>query len=367
MKTWKAVYMHDFNCVTSLGADVESNWASLVAGESGIAAQDVGFLKDVFVSKIPDTALNSFHSAIETRLEKILYKAAVQIVTKYRPTDRTAFILATTKGNISALHTGSTTQASLPHLARILATALGVSTEPIVVSHACVSGVVALSVAKRLLQMDEYDDAIVLAGDEIGDFVVSGFQAFQAISPFPCKPFDKNRAGVSLGEAGACVYVSTRPSAFKIVGESAINDANHISGPSRTGEGLYRSVSAALHEAGLQAKDIDYVSAHGTATAYNDEMEAIAFSRLGVSNVPVSSLKGVYGHTLGASGLLEVVIGLKCMEQSLLIPTRGFEELGVSQPLQVLNELKQQPIKYFLKTASGFGGSNAALLIENIC
>ena len=96
-------------------------------------------------------------------------------------------------------------------------------------------------------------------------------------------------------------------------------------------------------------------------------MESIAFSRLGLSNVPVNSLKGYYGHTLGASGLLETVITLKSMQEGILLPTLGFEHLGTSQPLNIVDRITEKPVHRILKTASGFGGSNAALLIEKIC
>lgn len=367
MRSWETVYIHDFNCVTPLGINLDTNWESLLAGEGAIEAQDVSFLRNVFLSKISDRLLDPCDATADTRLERLLYQAAFPVLEKHLPTGRTGFILATTKGNISSLRTGNADQASLTSMAQKLASKMGFVTQPTIVSHACVSGVLALSVAKRLIQMGVYDDVIVLAGDEVTEFVVSGFHAFQAMSPFPCRPFDKNRAGVSLGEAAACVYVSNSPGLFKIIGESAINDANHISGPSRTGEGLYQSIQGALLEAELSAADINFISAHGTATAYNDEMEAIAFNRAGLSQAPLNSLKGFYGHTLGASGLLETVIGLKSMQESLLIPTLGFEEMGVSQPLHILTEIQEKPISYFLKTASGFGGSNAALIIEKVC
>ena len=102
------------------------------------------------------------------------------------------------------------------------------------------------------------------------------------------------------------------------MGDATCNDANHISGPSRTGEGLYRSVKAALKEANIGAAQIDYISAHGTATPFNDEMEAIAFSRLGMEEVPLNSLKGYFGHTLGASGLLETIVGMHFMMKNIL-------------------------------------------------
>src|SRR3970282_2205767 len=177
---------------------------------------------------------------------------------------------------------------------------------------------------------------------------------FQAMSDAPCKPYSKNRNGVTLGEAAAAVLVSANKgsSKIKIIGDGSINDANHISGPSRTGEGLFRSIKSALAEAEIEADQIDYISAHGTATSFNDEMEAIAFNRLGLENTPVNSLKGFYGHTLGASGLLEAVIGIQSVLENKLFVSLGFDELGVSQSINVIEKNENKNSRYFLKTAS---------------
>ncbi|WP_207795697.1 beta-ketoacyl synthase N-terminal-like domain-containing protein [Sphingobacterium haloxyli] len=354
------------NCVTPLGMDLLSNWTQLLMGNGGIIRHDVGRIKNSYVAKFISEEAAGLLTPVQdsTLLERMLFTAAKPIASKYVLTPRTALVLSTTKGNVSLLQDGRMADAQLNVLANKMAEALGFQTQPIVVSHACVSGLLALSVAKRLIQIGQYDDAVVLAGDVVSEFVVSGFQAFQAMSPFPCKPFDKDRAGVSLGEAAACVYVSKEKGEFKILGEAAINDANHISGPSRTGEGLVQSVLRAGREASIDIKDIDFISAHGTATLYNDEMEAVAFHRLGLQDVPIHSLKGYYGHTLGASGLLETVIALKAMQEEVLLPTLGFEELGVSQPVNIIREAGYRPLTRLLKTASGFGGSNAAMLVE---
>ncbi|WP_321539373.1 beta-ketoacyl synthase N-terminal-like domain-containing protein [Flavobacterium piscinae] len=210
-------------------------------------------------------------------------------------------------------------------------------------SNACVSGVLAIAVAKRMIQVGVYDDAFILAGDEVSEFVLSGFNSFQAMSEMPCKPYDSDRNGVTLGEATAAVYLTSdnnkvESNAIKICGDGAINDANHISGPSRTGEGLYKSIESAIREANITVKEIDYISAHGTATLYNDEMEAIAFNRLHLQNVPVNSLKGFYGHTLGASGLLETVIAIESAKRNHLIMSKGFQHDGTSQSIAVIKE-----------------------------
>jgi len=366
---FEPVYIHDKNCVTPLGFDYLSNWNGLLRGMSSIVRNDLGRGKFIPVSKFTLEQARRLLTPAEdsTLLERMLFTAAKPIVEKHLPTARTALVLGTTKGNVSFLKERRTAEARLPVLARKMAKALDFQTEPVIVSQACVSGLLALSVAKRLIQTGQYDDAVVLAGDVVSEFVVSGFQAFQAMSLDPCRPYDKDRAGLSLGEAAACIYVSKVPGEFKILGEAAISDANHISGPSRTGEGLVQSVLRAGKEANIDIKDIDLISAHGTATQYNDEMEAIAFSRLELQEVPLHSLKGYFGHTLGTAGLLETIIGLMSLQFGTLIPTFGFETLGVSQPLNIIQRMSGIPDgarNRLLKTASGFGGANAAMIIE---
>lgn len=366
--SFSPVYLHAKNSVSSLGIDLSSNWNALVRGKSGIALQAVGKLGACYVAKLGEDLREQLISPSlpSSLLERMLYTAAQPVLEQHRITARTGLILSSTKGNIGYLAEGRESEAGLSVLAARLAAAWGIQTEPLVVSQACVSGLLAVSVAKRLIQMGQFDDAIVLAADVVGEFVTAGFQSFQAMSPFPCKPYDKSRAGVSLGEAAACVFLSKEQGAFRIAGEGSINDANHISGPSRTGIGLVKSVLSAMQEAAIRPEHIDFISAHGTATLYNDEMEAIAFNCLGMQDRPLYSLKGYYGHTLGAAGLLELVLGLKALEENTLLPTLGFETYGVSQPLQLVDRLMQRPLRCFLKTASGFGGSNAAMLIEKL-
>ncbi|MBD1433446.1 beta-ketoacyl synthase [Sphingobacterium sp. DN00404] len=371
------IYIHDKNIVTPLGAtrysaaepfviNWLSHWPELLMGKNSIFMNDVGRDTLIHASKfdLEETRYLETFADDSTLLEQLLFNTAKPVVDAHVPTARTALVLATTKGNVSFLKEARAADAQLPVLAKKMAKVLGFQTEPIIISQACVSGLLALSVAKRLIQMGQYDDAVVLAGDVISEFVLSGFEAFHAVSRLPCKPFDSDRDGLSLGEAAACVYVSKEKGEFKILGEAAINDAHHISGPSRTGEGLVQSVLRARKEANIDIKDIDFISAHGTATLYNDEMEAIAFNRLGLQDVPLHSLKGYFGHTLGAAGLLETVVGLMCLQFGTLIPTKGFETLGVSQPLNIIQQLDYAKMTRFLKTASGFGGSNAAMIIE---
>jgi 3-oxoacyl-[acyl-carrier-protein] synthase-1 len=374
----KEVYITETNCITPIGFDVAANVKNIESAVSGIQLHESSSLmKTPFYASIInneelDTAFAKITPATHySRLEKMMILALEPIIKKSNVVlnDRTAFILSTTKGNITALEKENNIEEAFLHeLATTITNFFEFKTEPIVISNACVSGVLAVSLAKRLIQSELYDSVFIVAGDEVSEFVLSGFNSFQAMSDLPCKPYSVNRTGVSLGEAAAAVLVSKdkKNAKIKIIGDGSINDANHISGPSRTGEGLFRSIESALAEAQIESSQIDYISAHGTATPFNDEMEAIALNRLGLENVPVNSLKGFYGHTLGASGLLETVIGIQAVQDNKLFVSLGFDELGVSQSINVIAENVTKNIHYFLKTASGFGGCNSAVLFEKV-
>lgn len=380
----KSVSITHTNCITPLGFDVNSNWDALQNGKSGIQLhQNIGILNQFYASIISNSRLDEvFNKTVFpfsvsdkkfSKLEKMLLLALLPLVLNNKITSKTALIFSTTKGNIRSLEIESnpTKEAQLSTLAKKIGSLFGFITEPIVLSNACVSGILAVAVAKRLIQATVYDDAFIIAGDETSEFVLSGFNSFQAMSELPCKPYDRERNGVSLGEAAAAIYITSdetksKAGDIKICGDGAINDANHISGPSRTGEGLFRSIKSALVEANLGNNKIDYISAHGTATLYNDEMEALAFNRLHLQKVPVNSFKGFYGHTLGASGLLETVLAIECAKRNKLILSKGFENNGVTQSIEVIQENKNWEINFFLKTASGFGGCNTAVIFEKI-
>ena len=172
----------------------------------------------------------------------------------------------------------------------------------------------------RLIQSGLYDNLIISGSDLITSFIYSGFRSFQAISSRPCKPFDAGRDGISLGEAAATVVLSATKSsgATELSGGSVSNDANHISGPSRTGEELWLAIRRALQQSGSNPADIDFISAHGTATRFNDEMEAKAIHLARLEAVPVNSLKGFYGHTLGAAGILESIVTIHSMKENMI-------------------------------------------------
>ena len=377
------VYITNNHIISSLGMDSETNFDNLVNGVSGIKAYQRTNGQKYYTSLINKEKINDEFSKIQTAnkytiLEKMMILSVNHILktSKVKIINKTGLIISTTKGNVDTLATNSEfyhdkKRAYLSELGNQLRNFFGFKNETIVLSNACVSGVLAISVAKHLIQSEMYDDIIVISGDLVSEFILSGFESFQAISSQPCKPYSKNRTGITIGEAIASVLVSNHISenaneVVEVIGTASCNDANHISGPSRTGEGLVLSIQSALKEANINANQVDYISAHGTATNYNDEMESIAFDRLAMNKIPLNSLKGFYGHTLGASGLLETIIGIKSLYHSKLIATIGFDEIGVSKPLNIIEKTTNKNLNIFLKTASGFGGSNSAALFKKI-
>lgn len=370
----RKVYINKANCFSSLGFGLNQNWKAIQEQQTGIKKIDqLGGITDFYGGQITDVWIeeqwknNSNKIGVFTRFEQILISTLAPLVQKGQITDKTALVLSTTKGNIVALTSKNIEEADINQSIRRVSDYFGFTTLPIVICNACVSGIMAVSVAKRLIQMKQFDDAYVIAGDELTTFVVSGFNSFQALSEEPCQPFDVKRKGVTLGEAAAAVYLNSTEiegKSFEIIGEASIADANHISGPSRTGEGLFLSIQQALNEAHLSVDKIDCICAHGTATAYNDEMESIAFDRLRLAKKPIHSQKGYFGHTLGAAGLLELVMLMESMRNNELIVSKGFETLGVSRRLNITQKRLTQTLQIGLKTASGFGGSNTALILS---
>lgn len=278
------------------------------------------------------------------------------------------FILSTTKGNIEWLGQERDERINLFHTAKRIADYFSMKQRPVVVSNACISGSLALITAARMLETDRYKHAVVVGCDRFSSFIFSGFQSFHALADGLCKPFDKDRTGINLGEAAACMILSIDPAAGKepplaiLVGGGVSNDANHLSGPSRTGAELSHAIDQAVSQAGIDAEAIGMISVHGTATAFNDEMEAKALALSGMSDVSLHSLKSYIGHTLGAAGIIESIIACQAMQQNVLPASLGYVASGVSQPVNIQQKTTAATTNYILKTASGFGGCNAALV-----
>ena len=378
------VFVVSDNILSPLGWTTNENLTRLKRSVSGIRwHNDAALSPEPFYAALFNTALDRYladllpAAADLTRFEQILVASIRQALEgcTVDPADpETILIISSTKGNIPLLEVtkpGSELKdkISLFSSAEKVAGYFHFANRPLVVSNACISGSLGIITGMRLIRSGRYKHAVVAGADLISKFVLSGFQSFQAVSPEPCRPFDKNRTGISLGEAAATMILSRKSEGLpypliKVMDGLTGNDANHISGPSRTGSELSYIIQKVLQNVSVSASEIGFISAHGTATQYNDEMEAKAIDLAGMDSVPVNSLKGYYGHTLGAAGLVESIISVASMKEDMVLPTLGFREHGVTKPIHVNSSLLQKPLKYCLKTASGFGGCNAAVLFS---
>lgn len=365
--------------ITPLGFSVEENFKAVMAGRSALRRYESlwNLPFPCFVSLIPDEVLETeFCQEVEmqklsgtcTRFEKIALLSAVKAVKQSGidpKSKRVVFILSSTKGNVELLadENPDLERVTPAHTAQMMANFFGNPNMPITVSNACISGLCAQIEAYRCLMSGQYDTAVVIGADVLSPFIVAGFQSLKALSDEQCRPFSANRKGLNLGEAAAAVvYTLADDSAdgWRMLAGAVRNDANHISGPSRTGEGSYRALMSVLAESGLSANDLACLNVHGTSTMYNDEMESIAINRADLNTVPVNAMKGYYGHTLGAAGILETLLTMRALEEGIVPATRGFDELGVTQPVQVTSEPIDTHKRAFVKLLSGFGGCNAA-------
>lgn len=375
----KEIFLLDDAIISPLGFTTSENLKALRNNESGLKFQkNSRFPSGGFYSGlIDDFKLKQAFSAIGdpglfTKLEQMMILAVHQVLVNNKPLDfsNTGLIISTTKGNIDLIgETGDIPEDRiyLSKLSEKVAEFFGFK-EPILISNACISGGLALVAAKRFINSGRFSQAIVVGGDIVSEFVVSGFQSFMALSDSKCKPFSVHRNGINLGEAAAAILVGSnhanKDQHISLIGQGSVNDANHISGPSRTGEGLYRSIGLALKSAGISSRDIGYISAHGTGTLYNDEMEAIAFHRAGLTHVPVNSYKAYYGHTLGAAALLESILSCHSLLNNEVFKSLNYDESGVSHKLNIIEEHRRIELKYVMKTASGFGGCNIAMIFK---
>ncbi|MDR1672974.1 MAG: beta-ketoacyl synthase [Bacteroidales bacterium] len=370
------------NIISPLGFTTEENFRAVGEGRSGLRRHE-GALMDVpeaFMAslidreRLRDAFADVCHHADNcTPLEQAAILSAGKAAEEAQidlSHPRVLFVFSSTKGNVHLLDERERRYGRehlyLWHSAQLLATYFGNPNVPVVVSNACISGASAQIAAMRALHSGAYDYAVVTGVDLLSRFIISGFQSFKALSQEMCRPFDVSRAGLNLGEAAATVIY--RQEEQGCAGDVALlrgavrNDANHISGPSRTGEGCFRALRYVLQD--IPADAIAFVNAHGTATLYNDAMESAALARAGLNTVPVNSLKGYFGHTLGAAGVLESIISHRALQARTVLPTLGFSEPDNDCPISVTRAPAAASQPYCLKMLSGFGGCNAVLLFK---
>ena len=238
----------------------------------------------------------------------------------------------------------------------------------IVVSNACTSGSIGVEIALDLLRMQRYSHIIICGFDCISRFTTAGFYSLGALSENRARPFDKKRDGLTLGEGVGITVLSFKnpcKGEITVIGAGSSNDANHRTGPSRTGEGLYRAIRLAFDSAPITVDSIGAVKCHGTATPYNDAMEAKALNLIfGPKLPPCVSYKGAIGHMSGAGSLIEILIAAEHLKKRKLPPTKGFFERGVDENIPISTNSQSFTKPHALCLSAGFGGLNSAVIIK---
>ena len=370
------VYIGASSLITALGRGVKVNADAVENRLSGVTLHESADFSSgpLYAASIPESVYREAVSEYgELPRAELLLSAVVGDVLKESGTDlsdpETMLVISTTKGDVELLDPSDSMPDGRTYLWKTgenVARRFGAGDRFIVISNACISGVSAMIVAMRLVSSGRCRRAVVAGCDVLSRFVVSGFASFKSLSSGRCRPYDASRDGLNLGEAAGAVVLGCGPEDGQVVisGGSISDDANHISGPSRTGDGLFFAMRDAMREAGVTPDEISFMELHGTATVYNDEMESKAVSLAGLSGTPVQSLKPYIGHTLGASGVVESILCIRQLLSGEVWGTPGYNESGVPLPLDVSDCTRQVAMRHCVKTASGFGGCNAAAVFS---
>jgi 3-oxoacyl-[acyl-carrier-protein] synthase II len=251
--------------------------------------------------------------------------------------------------------------------------AAGFSVPSQIIANACASGTNAIGHAFSLIRSGECDQILCGGYDAISELVFVGFDALQASTADKCRPFDKARTGLVLGEGAALIALESFSHAVsrgakvlaKISGYGISTDNYHLTQPHPSGIGPHQAMSRALVSAGKKPNEVNYINAHGTATAFNDATEGLAISQLFGRGTPVSSTKGMMGHSLGAAGAIEAVISLLALEHQFLPPNINFSGCDPQWDLDIVaNEARDAKVRCVVSNSFGFGGTNASIVLE---
>ena len=252
-----------------------------------------------------------------------------------------------------------------PHsLGDFVQAALGLDGHCITTATACSSSAKVFAQAARVLDAGLADAAIVGGVDSLCGSVLFGFNSLELVSPEPCRPFDRERRGISIGEGGGFALLERGGAATgpRLVGYGESSDAHHMSSPHPEGLGARLALQDALARAGLDPADIGYVNAHGTASTKNDEVEAAVLAAMFPASTRASSTKGWTGHALGAAGIVEAAIALLALEQGFAPGTLNARELDPACGPQIRIDNEDVPLRYVASNSFGFGGNNATLV-----
>jgi 3-oxoacyl-[acyl-carrier-protein] synthase II len=388
--------------VSPLGASVGEFWSALLAGRSAlgpirsfdargvanpVAGEVAGFRVDEHLSAGEIERLDRVSQFALAAARQALGEAALDL--ERVDCTRVGVILATTLGGIDigaeyqqARHAGRSFPArqllQVPYyaVAARLARRLGVRGPVVSPSIACASGTQAIGLARELIRAGHGDVFLAGGTEALCAFVVHGFNCLRATTSDTVRPFDADRRGLLLGEGAAIVVVEEAGHAGRrgarsfgeVAGTGLAGDAAHITAPARDGAGAARAMRAALRDAGVDPAAVDFISAHGTGTPYNDAMELAAIARVfgeGAARIPVNSIKGAIGHTLAAAGSFEAVMVSQVLAEGVIPPTVNCEVLDPACALDVVRgAVRRRAVRTAVSTSSAFAGNNAAIVLR---
>ena len=370
------VYISNFAAISAIGSTMEEMWPKLCDGESAVgeikrfSTRRLEFHKGATIPWLDESTTNN---RIAELTERIASQAG-------ELTNDTYVIWAGIKGDVEYIENQSkdiknTSLFLGKHYREYVCKKLGIENRGMEVNAACASSTVALALGAEMISSGKESSVLVICADILSRFSFTGFSALRGLSATACRPFDRERDGLNLGDGAAAILLTNEAYAkahslslqAKLSGWGISNDANHITGPAKDGRGLIMAIRSALSQSGIKEDELEAFCPHGTGTVYNDAMELTALQTIfGDRRFPLFSVKGAIGHTLGAAGAIEAAISIKTIQEKTVPATAGFslhEERTIGR---VSAEKQAFDGNNILTTNSGFGGCNAALIFERI-
>ena len=380
----------DYTLTTCLGAGRAANWEKIRRGESGLQPCDFAGITDLptwvgAVAGVDDTVLPPALRLFDCRNNRLAWLALQQdgfaerartAVARYGAARVGVFVGTSTSGiHQTELAYGASSE-DLPewyryrHTHNIFSVAdfvqqcLGTRGMCVAVSTACSSSAKVFASAYRAIAGGLCDAAVVGGVDSLCLTTLYGFNSLQLVSHEKCRPFDRHRSGISIGEAGGFALLEkAAPGDLHLLGYGESGDAHHMSAPHPEGEGARSAMAAALARAGVAPDSVDYINLHGTGTQANDAAEAIAVAKVFGDRVSASSTKGWTGHTLGAAGIVEAAFALLSVSEGYAPPNLHLEQPDASMRIALLRTGQHKKVTRALSNSFGFGGSNCSLLL----
>lgn len=387
-----SVWLNELGVACALGVGKTAVTEALFAGDGSRLRATGGWVP---VREVPLAAIDATLPALppalaatrDNRNNRLLYAAALEIEAPIRAAiarygnERVGVVIGTSTTGIDEACQGIAAfrrEGAWPDGYRYAHQELGAPAECLAewldlsgpcfgISTACTSGARALLSARRLLRMGVCDAVLCGGVDTLAGLPINGFLALEALDAQGCRPFSRNRGGITIGE-GAALFLMTRESGpVALLGGGASSDAYHMSSPEPQGVGAAEAMRAALADAGLAPEQIDYVNLHGTGTEHNDAMESLAMSALFPQGVPCSSTKSLTGHTLGAAGALEAAFCWLALQDGRLPPHRWDGDVDPALPplrfAGIGDRLPATGCHRLMSSSFAFGGNNAALIL----